>query len=118
MSFVSAIALSELQQKSRITTVVGNVKILFIWHNDKVHAVQPQCPHLKLPLGKGKINDDNEITCPFHHSRFDLCTGEVKCWSEWPPLVGDLLGKLSKPKKLMVYQTKIEGDKVLVEIDG
>ncbi|MDF1758298.1 MAG: Rieske (2Fe-2S) protein [Legionellaceae bacterium] len=117
MSFVPAIELSELKKNNRMTKVINNSKILFIWHNDKVHAVQAQCPHLKLPLKNGKVNDKNELTCPFHHSSFDLCTGDVKCWSTFPPVVGDLLGKISKPKNLKIYQTEIKGDQILVGVD-
>lgn len=118
MSFVSAVKLSELQKNNRITTVVNGNKILLIWHDDKVHAVQAQCPHLKLPLKNGAINDNNELICPFHHSSFDLCTGDVKCWSPWPPLVGNLLGKVSKPHNLKIYKTKISEDTIMVDIDN
>lgn len=116
MTFVSVMQLSELKTQGRVTKLVNDNKILFIWHNDNVHAVQAQCPHLKLPLSKAKINENNEITCPFHHSKFDLCTGEVKCWSSWPPVIGNMLGKVSKEKNLKIYKTKIENEMVLVEV--
>ena len=116
MTFFPAIQLSELKVQNRITKLINSHKILFIWHNDKVHAVQAQCPHLKLPLTKAKISENDEITCPFHHSKFDLCTGEVKCWSTWPPVVGTLLGKVSKQKNLHVYKTKIKDDMIMVDL--
>jgi len=111
-----AVSLSQLQQNNRQTATIDGNKILFIWHEEQVHAVQAQCPHLKFPLAKGKIDDENQLTCPLHKSVFDLKTGAVKCWSPWPPVVGNLLGKLSKPKTLRVYPTRIENDQILVEI--
>ena len=118
MAFKSAVALNTLQQESRHTAVIDGHKILFIWHQEKVHAVQSQCPHLKLPLAKGKVTEQCTIICPFHKSEFDLNTGETKCWSTWPPVVGNLLGMISKEKNLKVYTTKIEDGQVFVEIDN
>ncbi len=116
MTFVPAIQLSELKVKSRITKLINQHKVMFIWHNDKVYAVQAQCPHLKLPLTKAKINEKEEIICPFHHSAFDLCTGEVKCWSTWPPVVGNLLGKVSKQKDLQVYKIEVQDDMIMIDL--
>jgi nitrite reductase/ring-hydroxylating ferredoxin subunit len=116
MAFVTVMQLSQLKDQGRVTKIVNEKKVLLIWHNNKVHAVQAQCPHLKLPLTKAKINENDEITCPFHKSKFDLCTGEVKCWSTWPPVIGSLLGKVSKQKNLQVYKTKIKDEMVMVNI--
>ena len=116
MVWKAGVSLDNLKKNSRETAVVDGNKILFIWHEDKVHAVQAQCPHLKFPLLKGKINDRCELVCPMHKSEFDLNTGAVVCWSPWPPVVGTLLGKLSKPKKLRIYPTRIDGDQIFVEL--
>lgn len=116
MTFVTVMQFSELKAKGRVTKLVNEKKIMLIWHNDKVYATQAQCPHLKLPLTKAKIDDNNEIICPFHHSKFDLCTGEVKCWSTWPPVVGNLLAKVSQPKNLQVYKTRIKDEMIMVDI--
>ena len=116
MAWKTAVSLAKLQETSRETVTIDGNKILFIWHEDKVHAVQAQCPHLHLPLAKGEINDKCELVCPFHKSAFDLMTGAVKCWSPWPPVVGALLGKISKAKDLRIYPTKIENDQVFVEL--
>ena len=70
-----------------------------------------------MPLVKGTITEDTTIVCPFHKSEFDLCTGETKCWSPWPPVVGNLLGMLSKKKTLKVYSTQIDNGQILVDIN-
>ena len=44
-------------------------------------AVANKCPHLGLPLAGGKLDAERgTITCPFHNSRFDLCTGANLDW--------------------------------------
>jgi nitrite reductase/ring-hydroxylating ferredoxin subunit len=108
--------LKTLQSLNRQVVSVENQKILLIWHEDQIYAVQSQCPHLKLPLAKAEINQKNEIVCPFHKSAFDLCTGDVKCWSPWPAMLSGVLGKVSKPKNLNIYPVKIEDDRIMVEI--
>jgi nitrite reductase/ring-hydroxylating ferredoxin subunit len=116
MAWKEALGLAQLQQAERQTSVIEGHKILFIWHEEQVHAVQSQCPHLKLPLAKGKITEEGELVCPFHKSSFDLITGKVKCWSPWPAGIGALLGKISSPKELCVYRTKVENDQIFIDI--
>lgn len=117
MTWKAAVSLNKLQQNMRETVVIDGHKILLIWHDDHVYAVQAQCPHLKLPLAKGRITDDCALVCPFHKSEFDLKTGEVKCWSTWPPAIGSLLGKLSKPKELRIYPTLVDKGQIFVELE-
>lgn len=117
MAWKEVMDLKELQEKVRCTSVVDGHKILFIWHQDKIHAMQSQCPHLKLPLKNGTITENDTIVCPFHKSEFDLSSGKAECWSVWPPGIGPLLGKVSKPKNLHIYPTRVDAGKISVEIN-
>ena len=105
-----------LQEQGRQVFQIESSKVLMIWHENQVHAVQAQCPHLKLPLAKAQINADNEIVCPFHKSAFDLCSGQVKCWSPWPAMLSGVLGKVSKPKNLAVYPVKMEDNRIFIQL--
>ncbi|MDF1678874.1 MAG: Rieske (2Fe-2S) protein [Legionellaceae bacterium] len=115
MAWEKAIALKALQDAGRVTLTCNEQKLLLIWHDNKVHAVQAQCPHLKLPLKKGQITEKCELVCPFHKSTFALDTGAVVSWSPWPPIVGPVLAKASCPKPLRVYPTRIDGDTIFVD---
>ena len=42
----------------------------------EVCAIAATCSHLGGPLDEGK-RDGDTVVCPWHGSRFDLCTGEV-----------------------------------------
>lgn len=117
MTWKVAIDLASLKEQHRQTATIDGHDILFIWHDEEVHAVQAKCPHFKLPLLKGTINKQCELVCPFHKSAFNLDTGEVKCWSPWPKGVGLLLGKLSKPKPLRIYPTRVENGDIFVQLD-
>jgi nitrite reductase/ring-hydroxylating ferredoxin subunit len=43
----------------------------------EVCAIAATCSHLGGPLDEGK-RDGDTVVCPWHGSRFDLCTGEVQ----------------------------------------
>ena len=43
----------------------------------EVCAIAATCSHLGGPLDQGK-RDGDTVTCPWHGSRFDLCTGDVQ----------------------------------------
>ena len=116
MSWILATTVEQLRTAGRETKVFEGQKILLIWHDETVYAVQSQCPHLGLPLAKGKIDDQCHLVCPFHKSAFDLKTGDVECWSPWPPVVGTILGKISKPKNLRVYPTRVEGNQISIQL--
>jgi nitrite reductase/ring-hydroxylating ferredoxin subunit len=46
---------------------------------DKYCAIANKCPHFGLPLAKGKF-ENGTITCPFHGSKFEICTGKNTKW--------------------------------------
>jgi nitrite reductase/ring-hydroxylating ferredoxin subunit len=54
-------------------TPLGPVAIYQI--DGAVHAVADRCPHAGAPLSEGQLNG-RHITCPWHGSQFDVCTGE------------------------------------------
>ena len=115
MTWVQALPRENLEAGGRQVVKIGDRKILLVDLDGKICAVNNACPHLKLPLKKGKITD-GAIVCPFHRSAFDLCTGEVKNWTPFPPVVGNLLGKISTEKKLEVFPTRIESGKIWVDV--
>jgi nitrite reductase/ring-hydroxylating ferredoxin subunit len=44
-------------------------------------AIANKCPHLGLPMAKGKF-ENGIITCPFHGSKFEICSGKNVEWVE------------------------------------
>jgi nitrite reductase/ring-hydroxylating ferredoxin subunit len=116
MSWTEVTSVDQLSLGERQVVKMGDKKILLLNLEGKIYAVDNACPHLKLPLKNGKISSDCTITCPFHHSSFDLATGEVKRWSTFPPVIGNLMGKIAKEKSLPVFETRIEGDKIMVNL--
>ena len=108
MPLFKVLEVADVPEDARKVVEVGEQKVLVIYSGGKFFAVDNHCPHMKLPLKNGKLTDDGGITCPFHHSAFDLETGDVKEWSPWPPLVGKVLGSLAREKALPVFETEVK----------
>ena len=116
MTWVRTLAQDELSEGERQVVKVAEHSILLIRHDGRIYAIASACPHMRLPLKGAKIKDGT-IVCPWHHSAFDLETGNVKAWSPWPPAVGRMLGALSREKALPVFPTKVEDGQIWVGIE-
>jgi nitrite reductase/ring-hydroxylating ferredoxin subunit len=116
MSWIKVLSQNELPPNERKVVKVEQRAILLVHHNNQIYAVENSCPHLRLPLQKGKITEDGAIICPFHRSAFDLSSGNVKEWSPWPPGIGKVVGMISKEKALSVFPTRVDEGSIWVEL--
>jgi 3-phenylpropionate/trans-cinnamate dioxygenase ferredoxin subunit len=53
---------------------VNNQTICLINSNGKYSACDAKCPHAGADLSNGWL-EGNEIICPFHRYKYDLCNG-------------------------------------------
>jgi nitrite reductase/ring-hydroxylating ferredoxin subunit len=67
----------------------------------EICAIAATCSHLGGPLDEGK-RDGDIVTCPWHGSRFDLCSGEVRGGPAVYP----------QPR----YEARVRADKVEIRI--
>jgi nitrite reductase/ring-hydroxylating ferredoxin subunit len=78
--------------------LVGDAAVFNV--DGKFCATQATCPHRGGPLDEGKL-DGSTITCPWHGSQFNVCSGDV------------LRGPAIEP--LMTYRVVVDGDVGRVE---
>ncbi|MDJ0573133.1 MAG: Rieske (2Fe-2S) protein [Pleurocapsa sp. MO_192.B19] len=116
MAWIKALAAETLAPGTRQIVKLEEQSLLLLNESGNIYAINNICPHLKLPLKKGKVTADGTIVCPWHRSEFDLETGEVKNWCPFPPVVGNVLGKISTEKTLGVFPTRIEDGQILVDL--
>jgi nitrite reductase/ring-hydroxylating ferredoxin subunit/uncharacterized membrane protein len=57
--------------------LAGDVPILIYKKGDSICAISETCSHAGGPLAEGELIG-NLVQCPWHASRFDVCTGLVK----------------------------------------
>lgn len=77
--------------------VVEGRPILLVNSEGQFYAIGSVCTHMGGPLDQG-ILDGHEVQCPWHGSRFDLKTGQVK------------RGPAGRPEP--VYEVKVEGNEI------
>jgi 3-phenylpropionate/trans-cinnamate dioxygenase ferredoxin subunit len=90
---------------------------LVVYHlEDGFYASQRRCPHTFAALDKGKIVDGQNIRCWLHHAIFDIKSGNVVRWANFPPGVIKAVNVVRGTKDLKTFPTKVEDDKVYVDI--
>ncbi len=103
--------------KTKMVTI--GTKVLMVGHIDgSFIATEGLCRHMRWPLAVGGKIKDGCIRCPLHQTTHDLSNGELVEWAPFPlfPAYGKLVGKMSKQKDLHIYNTRIEGDFLQVEM--
>jgi nitrite reductase/ring-hydroxylating ferredoxin subunit len=109
-----------LDEGGRVFNAAG-ISLVVARVGNELCAVANKCPHLGLPLGAGKV-DGKTITCPFHGSQFDMCSGENRDWVrgvgsvKLPEWSRRLLAMGKQPSPVKTYPIVVEGDQVFVEV--
>jgi nitrite reductase/ring-hydroxylating ferredoxin subunit len=116
MAWIKLLETDALGEGERQVAEVEGQKILLLKHNNKLYALQHNCPHMGASLKRGKL-EGNSIVCPLHRSVFDLESGAAQEWAPWPPVVGSVLGAVKQERDLAVYPTKVENGAVWIEFD-
>ncbi|MBD2339004.1 Rieske (2Fe-2S) protein [Calothrix sp. FACHB-156] len=114
MNWIKVLPENELPPNDRKVVKVEQRAILLVHHNNQIYALENSCPHMKLPLKKGKITDNGAIVCPFHRSAFDLATGNPTEWITFPPGINKIMGMISKEKSVPVFPTRVEEGNIWV----
>ena len=84
-SRLNAITTSDIPAEGERSLVDGpDGTIIITKSGGNFYAVDAKCPHLGLPMKKGKIEAGSDgvpvITCSFHNSCFKMDSGECTKW--------------------------------------
>ena len=80
---------------------------------DEYFIADAKCPHMGGHLPEGTL-EGTILTCPRHHSQFDLRDGHVVRWTDWEGATLSIAKLLRHPRSLRTYAVKIEGGNILV----
>jgi 3-phenylpropionate/trans-cinnamate dioxygenase ferredoxin subunit len=72
-----------------------------------------RCPHLHGHLVKGGL-EGSVLTCPVHHSQFNLIDGSVVRWTDFSGAVKSVAEFARHPRPLRVYEVSVEGTELSV----
>ena len=103
MTWTHVCTLAELADESAVSVSVGDEKVCVARSEGKLYALRDVCSHADIALSDGEV-DEGAVECWLHGSRFDLATGQP-------------LG-LPANRPVPTYSVKVEGDDVLVSLNG
>jgi 3-phenylpropionate/trans-cinnamate dioxygenase ferredoxin subunit len=92
----------------------GGQDLLLARVGNRYYCTDAYCPHLGGNLSEGTLTG-TILTCPMHHSQFDISDGHVLRWTD---LTGSILVEAKTrrpPRPLRTYPVKIEGNAVFVK---
>ncbi len=101
-NWIDAIARDAVPEGDVVGVVVAGKDIAFYEVDGEVFATDNLCTHGAARLSDGFL-EGNEIECPLHQGRFDVCTGKAMC----APLTEDI----------KTYPVKIENMRVMLRLD-
>src|SRR5260370_20960096 len=67
----------ELAESQPLLGHFGGEPVILVRQGDQLFATGAVCTHYGGPLAEGLVGDET-IRCPWHHARFNLCTGEAE----------------------------------------
>jgi len=112
--FVRVATVTDLPGGSMKKISTGGQELLLARVGDRFYCTDAYCPHLGGDLSEGNLAG-TILTCPVHHSQFDISDGHVLRWTD---LAGRLLVAARNqrpPRPLTIHEVKVEGNGVFVK---
>lgn len=111
--FLDVTAADEIGESEMRGFTVDGHELLVANVNGTFLIADARCPHLHGNLAKGTL-EGSVVTCPLHHSRFDLTDGRVVRWTDWTGAVKSMAEFARHPRPLRVYESEVVDGRVLV----
>lgn len=111
--FIDISSTLDMQDGSLRKCEIGGRDFLLVKVGDHYYAADNRCPHMGGDLSQGTL-EGTIVTCPSHHSQFDLSDGRVLRWTDWSGIKLSAAKILKSPRALKTYEVKIEGERILV----
>jgi 3-phenylpropionate/trans-cinnamate dioxygenase ferredoxin component len=112
--FLPVAKVTDLKPGTMKKIMGGGQEFLLARIKDVYYCTDAYCPHLGGDLSQGSLNG-KILTCPLHHSQFDISDGRVLRWTDLSGTIFTVAKKQRPPRSLRIYPVKIEGDSVLIK---
>jgi 3-phenylpropionate/trans-cinnamate dioxygenase ferredoxin subunit len=98
--FIDVGAVADFPDNTMHPVEVEGEAVLLVHQNGQFYALADRCTHREYPLHTGELLD-GAVKCEWHGAKFNLETGKPTI-----PAV----------KKIRLYETRVEGDRLLVAL--
>lgn len=95
---------------------VDGKDLLVVRVDDTYYCADNRCPHMGGDLSQGSLQG-TVVSCPKHHSQFDVADGHVVRWTEFSGAKLRITKLLKSPRSLKTYEVTIDGDKLLARLN-
>jgi nitrite reductase/ring-hydroxylating ferredoxin subunit len=112
VNWIKALPENELPQGNRQVIKIGQQAILFIHHNNQIHAVSNKCPHVKLRL-RARLPTTVLLSALGIAVRLTCRAGMSKRGALG---VGSIIGNISQQKALAVFPTRLQEGSIWVAL--
>ena len=75
------------------------------------YVTDARCAHLGGHLARGVL-EGSVVTCPLHHSQYDVRDGRVLRWTDWSGMALSVAKLARHPRPIRAYESKVEDGKV------
>lgn len=100
-NWIDALALDAVPEGDVVAVNLVGKEVAVYEVEGKIYATDNICTHGHARLSDGFLEGE-EIECPLHQGRFNVCTGKALC----APLNQDI----------RIYPVKLEGDRVFISL--
>lgn len=111
--FIEIASVVEFEDGEMRPVEVDGHEILIARVGEAFYASDGRCPHLHGDLSKGVL-EGTVVTCPRHHSQFDLADGHCVRWTDWTGPVKTMAELARHPRPLRVYDAQVVDGKILI----
>jgi 3-phenylpropionate/trans-cinnamate dioxygenase ferredoxin subunit len=105
--FIEVMSIDGLDDGAMTQVEVDGHKMLVANVAGEFFVADTHCPHLHANLTKGTL-EGTVVTCPLHHSQFDLTDGHNVRWTDWEGAAKSVADFTRHPRPLRVFETKID----------
>ncbi|KPQ37642.1 MAG: ring-hydroxylating diogenase 2Fe-2S ferredoxin subunit [Phormidesmis priestleyi Ana] len=112
---------SDISTDKVLKATANGKAVLVAKVGDSYCAIDNKCPHLGLPMAKGKF-ENGIITCPFHGSKFEICTGKNVEWVDsfagipLPGVAKKMMAMGKSPTDAPSFAVTQEGNDLFIEV--
>jgi nitrite reductase/ring-hydroxylating ferredoxin subunit len=112
-SYIELVPVVEVPQGAMKMVEVDGHEVLIANAGGEFLVADNRCPHLGGHLADGVLAG-SVVTCPRHHSQFDLSDGHVVRWTDWQGATLTVAELIKHPRPLRVYEVRVEDGKVFM----
>jgi nitrite reductase/ring-hydroxylating ferredoxin subunit len=141
--WVPLIPKTRIEPGEIVPVQVQGIDLLVVASRDgKVHCLANSCSHMGTPLDTGRLESrpkrdpsgngmlttnsvnprvecEDCIICPLHHTAFSLETGQVRGeWCPYPPVLGSVLGTVKKTAPVPTFDIRTRGKFIEVRLNS